>query len=161
MFEAITQKYAKQFGVPELWIRAVIQTESAGDPTAYRAEPKINDASYGLMQLLFSTAKGLGYVGDPQGLLNPDTNIYYGTKLLAQLRRAYGDNARRVYSAYNSGKPDLYKTSSEVAAHVNRFLLMLDDQAEQFFKSPAVSGAMGPAVALAMAGTVLLLWNAR
>jgi len=97
-----------EFGVRVPLIKAVIGRESAFVPTAKRGEPQIGDASYGLMQLLYSTAKGLGYAGTPEGLLDPATNIRFGTMLLAQnLSRTGGDEASAI-SAYNGGwRPSL------------------------------------------------------
>jgi soluble lytic murein transglycosylase-like protein len=120
MFDAEIQSSARKYNVPESWVKAVISTESSWNPTAYRAEPRINDASYGLMQLLYRTAKGLGYTGVPDGLYDPATNIDLGTMLLGQLRMRFGDDFRAVYSAYNSGSPSLWQTSREVAANVGR-----------------------------------------
>jgi len=119
-YDLIIADQAEASGVPFAWIKAIIGAESDFNPDAYRPEPQINDGSYGLMQLLYKTARGLGYTGQSSGLYDPLINITLGAKLLAQLRRAYGDNFSRVYSAYNSGKPDLYLTSNAVAAHVNR-----------------------------------------
>lgn len=119
-FQALISEAALRYAVPEVWIKAVIMTESSGQATAYRAEPKINDASYGLMQLLLQTARGLGYVGTPEGLYDPGVNIDLGTKLLAKLRQVSGDDFQAVYSAYNSGKPDRYLTSPAVATNVKR-----------------------------------------
>ena len=97
-----------------------------GKPTAYRVEPQINDASYGLMQLLERTARGLGFIGDVSELYIPKINIDLGTKLLADLRKRYGDDFRRIYSAYNSGRPDLYLTSAQVAKNVSRAIASLE-----------------------------------
>lgn len=120
MFEDEIANAATLYNVPESWIRAVIETESNWIAQAFRSEPRISDASYGLMQLLYRTAKGLGYTGMPEGLYDPFVNIDLGTKLLGQLRALYGDDFQRVYSAYNSGSPDLWQTSSQVAANVAR-----------------------------------------
>lgn len=119
-YQSSIATYAAQFSVPESWIKAVIMTESSGNPRAFRAEPKINDGSYGLMQLLLRTARGLGFTGESAQLFDPDTNIRYGTQLLADLRRRFGANFQRVYSAYNSGNPDLYLTSAQVKLNVDR-----------------------------------------
>jgi len=119
-FQPIIDSAALRYGVPVSWIQAVIMTESSGNPTAYRAEPQINDASYGLMQLLMKTARGLGYTGDQNGLFDPATNIDLGARLLADLRRRYGTDFDRIYSAYNSGSPSKYLTSTQVATHVDR-----------------------------------------
>jgi soluble lytic murein transglycosylase-like protein len=141
-FQSFIAAAAQQYGVPEVWIKAVVMTESSGDPMAYREEPRLNDASYGLMQLLSSTARGLGYSGPVAGLYDPATNINLGTKYLAQLRAAHGTNFQRIYSAYNSGSPDRYLSSSQVAANVERATGFLN---EFLNESPALasSGLMG------------------
>lgn len=126
-YSALINKWASTYGVPVSWVKAVIMTESSGNPDAYRAEPAIGDASYGLMQLLYRTAKGLGYTGDPSGLYDPDTNIQLGTKLIGQIRQNVGDDYVRMYSAYNSGNPDKYLTSSTVQQHVNNAVKWLEE----------------------------------
>lgn len=120
MFDSEIAAASQRYQVPESWIRAVIETESNWKPNAFRAEPQIQDASYGLMQLLHRTAKGLGYDGSTEGLYTPGINIDLGTKLLGTLRQKYGDDFRQIYSAYNSGSPSRWLTSKEVAAHVER-----------------------------------------
>ncbi len=117
-YDDIIREAAATYSVPFAWIKAVIGTESGFDPDAYRAEPQIDDASYGLMQLLYRTAQGLGYSGPPEGLFEPRTNIMLGAKLLGQLVSRYGMDFEKVYSAYNSGSPTKYLTSSQVARHV-------------------------------------------
>lgn len=59
-------------------VLAVIEIESARDPQAFRAEPQINDASRGLLQVLLSTARDRGYGGPPDGLFDPLTSIRVG-----------------------------------------------------------------------------------
>src|SRR5436190_17055569 len=125
MLEEIISTAAYWYDVPVPWIRAVIDVESGWNATAYRFEAKINDASYGLMQLLYRTAQGLGFTGQPEDLYDPAVNIDLGARLLGQLRARYGDDFRRVYSAYNSGRPDLWETSAQVAANVARALKAL------------------------------------
>lgn len=107
-YDVEIQAASAEFGVRVPLIKGVIGRESAFVPTAKRGEPQIGDASYGLMQLLYSTAKALGYTGAPEGLLDPATNIHYGTMLLAQnLSRTGGDEASAI-SAYNGGwRPSL------------------------------------------------------
>ena len=151
MYEDIIGKYARLYNVPEVWIQGVIAQESSGNPMAYRAEPSIHDASYGLMQLLYGTAKGLGYIGTPEGLYDPDTNIGLGTKLLGQWRLKYGDDVQAVYSAYNSGSGTKYLTDSEVAKHVSLFMSTLE---AIITNNPLVasSGSVGILI------VVILLW---
>jgi soluble lytic murein transglycosylase-like protein len=121
VFDEIVSKYSAQFNVPEWVIQGVIMTESSGRPDVISA-----DGGYGLMQLMPATASGLGYTGALSGLLDPETNIMLGTKLLGQLRARYGDDWAAVYSAYNSGSGTNYLTNSTVAAHVNNFLRNLE-----------------------------------
>jgi soluble lytic murein transglycosylase-like protein len=126
-FDSLISASSARWGVPFQWVKAVIGTESNFNPGAYRAEPRIGDASYGLMQLLSQTARGLGWSGDDADeLFDPVLNIELGTKLLADLRARYGADFRRIYSAYNSGRPDLWETSSQVRHNVDRALDWLD-----------------------------------
>jgi len=123
MFDDFISASSATYGVPVSWIRAVIQTESAWNPNAHNAADPTG--AYGLMQVLYSTAQALGYTGPASGLYDPAININLGTELLSQLRNSYGDDFRRVYSAYNSGNPDLWQTSEQVAANVARALAAL------------------------------------
>jgi len=104
MYKDLAKKWGEYWGVPWALILAVIGTESSGNPRAYRYESHINDASRGLMQMLYSTAKSLGYKGPPEGLYNPDTSIYYGAKYLRKLYDRYG-NWLDAIAAYNAGRP--------------------------------------------------------
>jgi LPXTG-motif cell wall-anchored protein len=143
-YDAIIAEAAARYDVPESWIKAVIGVESDFNAAAYRAEPAINDASYGLMQLLYRTAALLGYDGDPEGLFDPETNIMLGAKYLGQLRSQFGDDFRAVYSAYNSGSADKYKTSSVVAQHVSNAMAWL----QKFEESSFGAGALIAIIAL-------------
>lgn len=104
MYENLAQKWGERWKVPWALILAIIGTESAGNPRAYRYESHINDASRGLMQMLYSTARSLGYKGPPRGLYNPDISIKYGTKFLRMLYNRYG-NWLDAIAAYNAGRP--------------------------------------------------------
>lgn len=61
-------------------ILATMIVESSLDPTAYRYEIGVNDASYGLMQVLSRTARDMGYSGDPSGLYDPLTGTRIGMR---------------------------------------------------------------------------------
>lgn len=138
-----------------------METESDFNASAVSGVESNGQRSYGLMQLIPTTAHNLGYAGPDAGLLDPETSINFGTKLLNQLRRTYGDDIKRVYSAYNSGRPDLYLTSSQVAAHVNRLVVILEKQTAAFFASPAVKTAAGPALAGVAVAALLLFWKVK
>ncbi len=102
-FDSLINQVASRHGVDPFLVKAVVAAESSFDPRAYRAEPQINDASWGLMQTLYATARDMGYQGAPEGLFDPATSIEYGTRYLKrQLIRYSGDTPRAV-AAYNSG----------------------------------------------------------
>lgn len=104
-----------KYGVSRALIKAVIGAESAFNPQATRIEsprlslpptpdfPNGGDKSYGLMQLLSRTARGLGYAGPLVGLLDAGKNIDLGTKLLAQNMRMANGHVADSVSAYNGG----------------------------------------------------------
>jgi len=95
--------YDKQYGI-EVGvnnIKGVIAQESMFDPYAKRWEKKVNDYSYGLMQVLGSTARLLGWDGR-ENLLEPDVNLKYGIKHFYNLFKKY-KKYTDVYAAYNAG----------------------------------------------------------
>jgi len=95
--DALIAKHAAANGVPEQLIRRVIRIESRGNAGAVHA------GNYGLMQIRLGTARGVGYSGDAQGLLDPDTNLTYAVKYLAGAYRAAGCDADRTVSYYQRG----------------------------------------------------------
>lgn len=163
-YDDIIMQAASDWAVPFEWIKAVIGAESDFSPSAYRAEPQINDASYGLMQILGRTASGLGYSGAVEGLYDPTTNINLGAKLLGQLIDSWGMDFSAVYSAYNSGSGTAYKTNTDVAAHVNRALNYLDQVTSAIGQTvsdyPVASGSAG-ALILGLAALYLVLRRRR
>lgn len=88
---------------------ATIQVESAFRPRATRFEPRLNEASYGLCQVLESTARSLGLVGDPHQMFDPEVSILYGMKVHRQdydvLERRFGraPSWEEFCDAYNRG----------------------------------------------------------
>lgn len=120
-YAELVKKYAAEFGVPEYLIYAVIMAESNGDPNAIRQEA--TDASRGLMQVLYSTAKAMGYIGPAEGLFDPETSIYLGTKYLSRLA-AYPNiegNIEKMIAGYNAG-PDLSPWPEEYIARVKKWI---------------------------------------
>lgn len=101
--KALADSIAIREGVPRELVSAVIEVESGWNPKAYRAEPQIKDASYGLMQTLYGTARGLGYAGKPEGLFDPATSISLGAKYLKKMLDQFGGSWALALSAYNAG----------------------------------------------------------
>lgn len=107
---------------PDL-VEAVIEIESfGGRADAFRFEPDFYDrylkgkpewarwlprrasSSYGLMQVMFPTARGIGFTGEPEELFVPKVNLYWGCKLLAKLLSWAKGNEAKALAAYNGGQ---------------------------------------------------------
>ena len=102
-YDQLIWQTAGRHGVDPPLVKAIVAAESSFRPTAYRAEPHIGDASYGLMQTLFRTAKDMGYTGTPEGLYDAATSLEFGTRYLAQQLRRYNGKIPYAVAAYNSG----------------------------------------------------------
>ncbi len=72
----LIHKYSAAYGVPEDLVHRVVIRESRHRPSAR------NGQYYGLMQIAPATARGMGYNGPAQGLLDAETNLKYGVKYL-------------------------------------------------------------------------------
>jgi len=106
---------AKKYSLPYATLKGLCALESEGFiARSYRAEPAINDASYGLMQLLMGTARGLGYSGDAEGLYNPQVSLDLGAKFLKQLVDKYSSMPDAIAS-YNMGYP---RPASKTTPHI-------------------------------------------
>ena len=105
----LVQQVSKEFNVPAALILGHAKQESNFDPKAYRAEPKINDASYGLMQVLLKTAKSIEPNATPDRLYDPLYSLRIGTAYIGQNLKKFG-NVPDAVAAYNSGvaKKDTY-----------------------------------------------------
>lgn len=81
-------------------ILALIQKESSGDPNASGD----GGNSIGLMQLNFGagTPQGVGYTGTKEGLKDPYTNVYFGSRYFLTQLDKYG-NVNDAILAYHAG----------------------------------------------------------
>lgn len=96
-FRDLIAKHAAENGVPFDLADAVVRIESRYNPAV------ANGGAVGLMQIKPQTARGLGYEGGAAGLKNPETNVRFGMKYLAQAyRMSRGDTCATVMR-YQSG----------------------------------------------------------
>jgi soluble lytic murein transglycosylase-like protein len=73
---ALINKYADIHDIPVSLLHRVIIRESTHNPAAR------NGPYMGLMQIHPNTARGMGYQGSPEGLLDAETNLRYAGKYL-------------------------------------------------------------------------------
>lgn len=120
-----------RFAIPEHWIRAVMQAESAGDPRAVS-----HAGAMGLMQVMPGTWAALrqdhGLGADP---FDPRDNIIAGTAYLRAMLDRYG-TVGGMLAAYNAGpgRYDAYLSEgralpAETRAYVAMLAPRLDDAA--------------------------------
>lgn len=95
--DALISKHAQRYGLPESLLRRVVKRESGGNPHL-RHGPYL-----GLMQMRLDTARGMGYNGGAEGLLDADTSLTYGAAYLANAWRVSGGNPDRAVSLYSGG----------------------------------------------------------
>ncbi len=101
-------------------VMAFVQVESAFRPRAFRQEPS-GVASYGLMQILDVTARGIGFNGAFEELYDPETGLLWGMKYARQiwdlLQRSLGRPPTLVEwcSAYNEGPGNVLRGRDDSA----------------------------------------------
>lgn len=96
-YAQLVASHAAANGVPVELVHRVIMRESRYNPRA------VSKGNYGMMQIRLATARGLGYTGSAQGLLDPNTNLTYAVKYLAGAYRAAGGNHNRAVAYYAGG----------------------------------------------------------
>lgn len=89
----LIDKYSDKFNIDKNLVKAVVQVESG-----FNSKAKSPVGAVGLMQLMPSTAKGLG-VRNP---FDAEQNIAGGTKYLKNLINKY-DSVKLGLAAYNAG----------------------------------------------------------
>ena len=91
---SMIEETSSKYGIDSKLVKAVVQQESGFNPTA-----KSKAGALGLMQLMPSTAKGLG-VNDP---LDAKQNIEGGCKYIKSLLNRFDGNIILALAAYNAG----------------------------------------------------------
>jgi soluble lytic murein transglycosylase-like protein len=95
---ALVAEYARKEGIPPALAHGVVMVESR-----YRPHATGHGGYIGLMQLSYRTARAMGYRGSRAALYDPETNIRYGVRYLAEAyRQAHGKLCVTV-SKYQGG----------------------------------------------------------
>jgi soluble lytic murein transglycosylase-like protein len=98
VYRALAEAEARRAGMPGEIADAVMAVESGYNSGAIGSVGEI-----GLMQLLPSTARALGFEGRMEGLAVPETNIRYGVKYLAGAWRLAGGDLCTAVMKYRAG----------------------------------------------------------
>lgn len=96
-YSGMVASHAAANGVPVELVHRVIMRESRYQPRA------VSKGNYGMMQIRLGTARGMGYTGDAQGLLDPNTNLTYAVKYLAGAYKAANGNHDQAVRYYAAG----------------------------------------------------------
>lgn len=90
-------KYSALYDVPEHLVHHVVRRESNYNPTA------VHSGNWGLMQIRYNTARGMGYDGSPTGLLDAETNLKYAVKYLRGAWIVADKDAKKADWLYRTG----------------------------------------------------------
>lgn len=90
-------KYSALYDVPEHLVHHVVRRESNYNPSA------VHRGNWGLMQIRYNTAKGMGYDGSPTGLLDAETNLKFAVKYLRGAWLVADKDAKKADWLYRTG----------------------------------------------------------
>jgi len=111
---SLASYYAATAGVPDTLVRAVVRVESDWDQSMTGLAGEI-----GLMQIRPETARDMGFTAETDALYDPETNIRWGVRYLAEAWRLSGGNVCQTVLKYNSGH-QATKMTDAANAYCNR-----------------------------------------
>ena len=125
-FDPIVEEAARKYGVEPPLIMAVIQAESAGDPSAVS-----RSGAQGLMQLMPKTAAEMG----ASDSFDPAQNIMAGTRYLRQLLDRYQGDVKLALAAYNWGIGNLENQPGAMPKETKNYITQVESYYRGFAKS--------------------------
>lgn len=94
-------RISEEYDVNPALAMAVAEIESNFDQTAYRYEPRLNTASVGIFQVLYTTAQTeFGFKGTVRDLQDPRLNIRLGVRYI---KRCAAESAFELACCYQAG----------------------------------------------------------
>lgn len=117
----LVSRHARENGVPEKLASAVVRIESNFNPIAR------GGSAIGLMQIKVETARSMGFSGSAHGLLEPETNLHFGMKVLADAFKASKGDVCMTLARYQSGHLTTHLSAANRAycAHARAFMAKL------------------------------------
>jgi len=96
-YDEMIARQAKVHGVPEALVHRTAMRESRYNPRL------VHNHCFGLMQIKYATARGMGYRGEARGLLDPQVNLTYAVPYLANAYMLADGNEDRATALYRGG----------------------------------------------------------
>ena len=96
-YDEMIARQAKVHGVPEALVHRTVMRESRYNPRL------VHNHCFGLMQIKYATARGMGYRGEARGLLDPQVNLAYALPYLANAYMLADGNEDRATAPYRGG----------------------------------------------------------
>jgi len=104
-YKTLIQEVATNIGLEEALLHAVIQIESAYNPSA--VSPK---GAVGLMQLMPETAERFGV----EDSTDATANVYGGARYLRHLLKLFNNNMELALAAYNAGENAVKRYDNQI-----------------------------------------------
>jgi len=96
-YDQMIAREAKIHGVTETFVHRIVMRESRYNPRL------VHNHCFGLLQIKYATARGMGYRGDARGLLDPEVNLMYAVPYLANAYRLADGNEERAAALFRVG----------------------------------------------------------
>lgn len=130
-YDALFEKYGRQFGVPWTWLKAIALNESnlglapsvahgLKNPTDIQKSKSSDGLSWGLMQVTIKTARALDPTATETKLNNPEYSIKLAAQLMGQNMKMFDrSNARYIEAVIKSYNQGPTHTKNELAGRIS------------------------------------------